>query len=131
SVSGELRRRFAHPGGKASKEGDYGDSSLRFSTDGHAIASFVEGDGWRVWSLDGDRALHLADRGAIDALSGFAPPRQRDGDVEGGSATIFGHRPTGTRIALPAAGPWVHNPARPEIVACDALHVELRARSGP
>jgi hypothetical protein len=39
--------------------------------------------------------------------------------------SIFQHQATGTRIALPVKGPWIANPARPTVLACDDAHVEL------
>jgi hypothetical protein len=126
SASDELRGRFAHPQGKPSRRGCDAPETLRFSADGRQIASFVEGDGWRVWSLEGEGEEFFAERNAIDELAGFAPPRPRDWFIERGSATHFVHRPSGTHIVLPAAGPWMSNPAVPEIVASDVLHVELR-----
>jgi hypothetical protein len=46
-----------------------------------------------------------------------------------GGVTLFEHRPTQTRIALPVSGDWIANPARPTILACSEAHVELRAPS--
>jgi hypothetical protein len=127
ALSGELRGRFAHPRGESSRW-SASPEQLRFSHDGRRIASFVKDDGWRIWSLDGGREEHLAAIETIETLPDFAAPRPRDWDIEAGSPTVFVHRPTQTRIALPAAGPWAFNPGRPEIAACDDLHVELRAR---
>lgn len=129
SISGEPRRSFAHPGGNARGRAGHRRETLRFSHDGRLIASFVENDGWRIWSLQGDSEQHVADADerALDQVAGFTPRRPKDWTLEAGTATTFVHRPTGTRIALPAAGPWVYSPAKPEIVASDALHVELRA----
>jgi WD40 repeat protein len=130
SMRGELRRRFTHPGEDDEEDCQppYETSPLRFSADGRFIASFRKGDGWRIWALDGDEARHLPSAEAIDATEGFAPPTPRDWDIEAGTKTVFTHRPTGTRIALPVSGPWVANPADPRYLACDGLHVELRGR---
>jgi len=106
----------------------YGNDTLRFSSDGQRIARFVEGDGWRIWSLVGDRADHVIAREALDEVADFAAPRPRDWTLQTSTKTVFTHRPSGTRIALPVAGLWAHNPADPRIVACDAAHLELRAR---
>jgi hypothetical protein len=129
SAQGTPIRRFAHPGAAAPDEHEpmLAGRSLRFSSDGQRLASFREGDGWRIWALAGDHAAHLPAFEAIDVAESFAAPSPRDWDVEGSIRTLFVHRPTGTRIALPAAGPWVPNPTDPRVLACDDLHVELRA----
>lgn len=54
--------------------------------------------------------------------------RSPDWTVKAGPPTLLVHGPTSTRLALPAAGPWGFNPAEPRYLACDALHIELRAR---
>lgn len=107
---------------------DPNDHTLRFSVDGQRIARFVEGDGWRIWSLVDKREDHVVEHEAIDELTDFASPWPSDWTLEAGAMTLFTHRPSGTRIALPAAGPWVCNPADPRILACDAVHLELRVR---
>lgn len=131
AASGEHRRRFVHPTGKPAWSG--GDrTTLCFSRDGRRLASFLEGDGWRLWSIDDEQESegaddeHLRAYEAIVEVSDFAPPRSADWTIETGPTTVFVHRPTGTRIALPVAGLWIHNPACPEIVACTRMHVELR-----
>lgn len=130
AASGALLGRFAHPSAHGTKEEEERrrDDAPRFSEDGSRIASFHEGDGWRIWALTGEHTEHLVTRAELEAASGFTVPRPRDWDLEAGSRTVFVHRPTGTRIALPAGGPWVCNPADPRNLACDALHIELRAR---
>ncbi len=128
AVSGALLRRFAHPSGSKADEERLQDDTLRFSADGQRIASFRVGDGWRIWSLQDDHAEHLGARKEIESHAGFAAPRPHDWDIEAGTQTLFVHRPTGTRIALPVAGPWVCNPTEPRFLACDELHLELRAR---
>lgn len=130
AVSGAMLRRFTHPGGgpQAEKRRHQQASTLRFSEEGGRLASFREGDGWRIWSLGDEHAEHLGAREALDSLIGFAVPRPGDWDMEAGTRTLFVHRPTGTRICLPAGGPWVCNPADPRYLASDDLHIELRAR---
>lgn len=126
-LSGTLLLRLLHPSGEPTDEYSTSErDSLRFSDDGEWLGSFVKGDGWRIWFRDGTLREHLVERAAIDGLSGFAPPSPTDWTVESGSATRFVHSSTGTVITLPAAGPWVTNPADPHILASDALHVELR-----
>ncbi len=125
TVYGKLRRRFVHPV-EPSRRRPFGDpDSLRFASDGRRLASFCEGDGWRIWPVTGGPAQHLATRQAIDELEGFGlrPPGWH---VEAGTRSLFVHRASGTRIALPAAGPWACNPAQPRNLASDDLHVELR-----
>jgi hypothetical protein len=102
---------------------------LRFSSDGKRIARFVEGDGWRIWSFADDREDHVIEHAALDALPDFACPWPADWTLETDEMTLFTHRPTSTRIAIPATGQWVCNPADSRILACDVVHLELRARS--
>ncbi|AKJ02355.1 histidine kinase/DNA gyrase B/HSP90-like ATPase [Archangium gephyra] len=129
AVSGALLRRFTHPGGDPTSGGPrHQGSTLRFSEDGGRIASFLLGDGWRLWSLEDEHVEHLDAYAALDSLIGFAVPRPGDWDLEAGTSTLFVHRPTGTHIRLPAGGPWVCNPAAPRYLASDDLHLELRAR---
>jgi len=110
-----------------SKESSYGDDgTLRFSVDGQRIARFVEKDGWRIWSLVTEQMDHVVVREAIDEVADFAAPRPSDWTLQVGTKTVFTHRTSGTRIAMPAAGPWVSNPAEPRILACDEMHLELR-----
>ncbi|MDC0669712.1 WD40 repeat domain-containing protein [Nannocystis radixulma] len=138
--SGALVRRFTHPIREVEREPgrflDFFDdevrmrlrdesSYLRFSRDGLRLASFREEDGWRIWDLEGEGEVRLKTYEAIDDLADFAASRSGDWLVEPGTATVFVHRPSGTRIALPAAGPWIYNPADPRILACDSLHIEL------
>jgi hypothetical protein len=116
--------------GDADERGGSGlEDTLRFSVDGARIARFVEGDGWRIWSLDGAQEVeHVIEREAIAEVADFAPPRPHDWTIEPDTMTVFVHRPTGARIAIPVAGPWICNPADPQIVASDGAHLRLRAR---
>src|SRR5262249_47333440 len=69
------------------------------------------------------RAFRIVD-GACTARRKADPPGWT---VMTAGVSIFDHQGTRTRIALPVKGPWVANPARPTILACDDAHVELRA----
>lgn len=51
-----------------------------------------------------------------------------DWSVESRGMTVFTHRPSGVRIAMPLAGPLECNPANRRILAFKDLHVELCAR---
>ncbi len=106
----------------------HGEQTPRFSHDGRRVARFVEGDGWGVASLDHDgEDVRLSRCAALAELPDFADPLPRDWELEVSTLTVFTHRPSGARIALPVAGRWVHNPADPRLAACDDLLVELRA----
>lgn len=128
AASGELLGRFSHPGGAPhAQDTRHEVCTLRFSADGRRIASFLEGDGWRIWDLQGGHEEHLGSLTELESRAGLAEPRPRDWDIDADTQTLFVHRPTGTRIALPVAGPWVCNPADPQNVACYEFHAELRA----
>lgn len=117
--AGEASRVQADRGGRS-------EGTLCFSREGDALARFVEEEGWRVWSLRGDEVGRVASREALAQVPGFAPPRPRGWTIEAGTRSLFRHEASGVTIALPAAGPWICNPAAPEIAASNALHVELR-----
>lgn len=106
--------------------GERSERTLLFSREGEALARFVEEEGWRVWSLRGEEVGRVASLEALAQVPGFAPPRPRGWTIEAGTRTLFRHEASGATIGLPAAGPWVCNPAAPEIAASNALHVELR-----
>jgi len=122
-----LLLRVGHAG-NAPKNSYIHDDTLRFSVDGQRIARFVRGDGWRIWSLVDKREDHVVEPEAIGELTDFASSWSSDWMLEAGTMTLFTHRPSETRIAFPVPGPWVCNPADPRILACDAAHLELRAR---
>ncbi|HEX8112149.1 MAG TPA: hypothetical protein VF516_30660 [Kofleriaceae bacterium] len=110
----------------AALAGRYGPPTLQFSRDGRRIARFTPDDGWRVWTLGDHAAEHASAETPLDDIPDFSPPHPADWTLEADSKTVFTHHPTGTRIALPAAGPWSANPAVPRILASDDLHIELR-----
>jgi hypothetical protein len=124
--AGGVVLRAGDPADPPSRRGRPADGTLRFSADGARLARWADGDGWRIWSLDGADERHLPARDDLAGLDGFAPPHPRDWTIDPGTCTRFHHRPTGTTIALPAAGPWVWNPADPHIGAAGDLHIELR-----
>ncbi len=127
TAEGALVRRFGDPATNgAEHRGRFGDATLKFSTDGQRVAWFVEGEGWRIASLAGEAEVqHLAEREALAEVPDFAPPLPRDWAIEVNTTTIFTHRPSGARIALPVAGPWVFNPGDRRIAACNEMHLEL------
>ena len=111
-------------------------TSLRFSRDGDRLACEIPGGGWQIWSFAGSAGDQvLATRDELETLADFAAlPRtwaalraSAEWIFEAGTRTLLTHLPSGTRIALPAAGPWVRNPADPCIAASPSAHVELRA----
>lgn len=107
----------------------FGEATLRFSRDGRRIARFVPSDGWQIWIPGEQGGERVAADQPLDDVADFAPPWPADWTIEKGSMTLFTHRPSGTQIALPAAGPWMSNPANPRILACREMHVELRGGS--
>lgn len=127
-ADGALVRRFGEvTAGDPSSRRISDDDTLRFSHDGRRLARFVAGEGWRIWTVAGGDEERVAERDGLAACPDFAAPRPRGWSIVAGTQTLFVHEATGTTIALPAAGPWVCNPADPRIVACDAMHAELRA----
>lgn len=127
-AGGGLVRRFGEAlAGAPTNRGSLMDSTLRFSADGRRLARLCPGDGWRIWALAGGAEERAPERDALAACADFAPPRPPGWSIVAGTRTLFTHEATGTTIAVPAAGPWVCNPAEPRIVASDALHAELRA----
>lgn len=128
STSGTLLGTFAHPlPTPDSSRARFDQGTLRFSHDGQRIASFCPGDGWRIWTLPGGREEHLTERSALGRVADFAAPHPNGWDIEAGTRTLFTHKPSGTRIALPVAGPWAVNPGAPRYIASKALHLELCA----
>lgn len=125
-TTGSVLRRFRHQRADSDNRTFPDPSTLRFDEAGQHVASFVAEEGWRIWALAGDGVQTLADFDSIQEVAAFAEPRPGDWLIEAKSATTFVHRPTGVTIVLPAAGPWVFNPSKPEIAACPDLHVELR-----
>lgn len=111
----------------ASRPRHFREDTLRFSHDGRRLARFVAGDGWRIWALASDDEERVAERDGLAACPDFAAPRPSGWSIVDGTRTLFVHQATGTTIAVPAAGPWVCDPADPRIVACDVMHAELRA----
>ena len=93
--------------------------------DGRRLARFDPECGWRIGPPDDVAQELVVQETAMDEVPGFAPPRPADWNIQTGARTIFTHQPTGARIAFPALGPWVSNPARPRILACDETHIEL------
>jgi hypothetical protein len=129
SADGALRARLAHPIEHLEPRARrMQDDTLHLSADGRRLASFHEADGWRLWDLADDGNEHLPARADLES-SEFAALRPRDWEIEPGTSTRFLHRPSGTRIALPATGPWHANPGDPRILASDDLHLELREGS--
>jgi hypothetical protein len=128
TIEGALPQRFGRADPKAKPaHWPYSDVGLRFSNDGRRLARFLERDGWRIWSLSNGEEQFVAGRDTIDEVADFAPPRPKDWFVESGAMTVFSHRPSGVRIAMPLAGPSACNPADTRILAFGELHVELRA----
>lgn len=125
TAAGALVRRLDGPAPDEGSHRRYGDETLRFSAEGRRVARLVEGEGWRIGSLDDAEEVRVDGREGIAEVDGFAEPRPSDWAVEVNTLTVFTHRPSGARIALPVAGRWVHNPADPRIAACDAMIVAL------
>lgn len=117
---------LSHPVPGGLRSGSANDS-LRFSADGRSLASFLEPDGWRIWSVEGHLEGHRPQPGGLEQVAGFATLFPQGWSIEGRSATVFHHHDSDARIVLPVSGPWRSNPALPGCVASDHLHAELCA----
>jgi hypothetical protein len=113
---------------------DFGASAreIAMSADGEVLGVRDGEASWRFKRLDGrdvepDEGL-AATAGGPALAPAPAPPSEWE--IEPGTATRFTHRPSGTCIAFPCAGPWSHNPADARLMAAADAHIELRGPEG-
>lgn len=119
SLEGQVRLEARHPVPKEHEKPrvtQLGKSSLLFVDEDH-LASDFESDGWRLFCISDGRNHRIE-----DPKLGI----HRDWQISTiREATIFEHRPSGTKLALPFTGEWKTNPKKPTILACDQAHIEL------
>lgn len=126
--SGRLLRRGAHPVARppdprARLRRLLGLQTLRFVGE-DAVESHGPPDGWWRFGVS-DGRVELVEASPSDEPWERPEVQTAGWTVRPEGPTLFVHDRTGTRIALPIAGPWRVHPARPEVVASEEGHLEL------